>query len=139
LSVEQAIPLIDQGGDALERGDIDAYMALIESHAHPDCEFTSSVLGVVEGSGYRGHEGYRRWATDLLETSEVAYREREYTVISDDVLLLLAQFEMKGRESRAPVRRELGVVHQFEDGLLRRSTSYLSHAEALAAAEELAG
>ena len=48
---------------AIGRGDIDAFLALID----PDVEFRS-LIGEMEGGTYRGHEGVREWWGAIRES-----------------------------------------------------------------------
>ncbi|HVE69303.1 MAG TPA: nuclear transport factor 2 family protein [Solirubrobacteraceae bacterium] len=47
---------------ALNRGDLDGFAAFID----PDVEFTS-LVAEMEGETYRGHEGIRRWWSNVRE------------------------------------------------------------------------
>ena len=58
---EQAIAdLLHEAADALNRGDLEAYLALID----PEVEFTS-LIAEAEGETFHGHEGVRHWWRDI--------------------------------------------------------------------------
>ena len=59
--------LIRRAGDALNRDDLDGYLALME----PDVDFTS-MIAEVEGETFRGHEGIRRWWDTVRASFEEA-------------------------------------------------------------------
>jgi ketosteroid isomerase-like protein len=136
--IEEVIPRLDAGFDALERGDLDEFDQLISEHIHPDCEFRSGIGSVVGGGAYKGHAEIRGWFADLLATtSDRRWRNRRYEEFGDSVLVFLADFSFTGVASGAPVSSENGAVFEWENGLCVRMTSFMSHAEALQAAEAI--
>jgi hypothetical protein len=123
--------------DALERSDAAAGIALVERWSHPEIEFTSMIGSELQGRTYRGLDELQAWFTELLETFEVRYEDREFRTPSDGVLLCLCTNKVRGRGSGAEIERHIGMVWELEGDLVRRSRSYGSHAEAIAAAEAL--
>ncbi|MEX2253290.1 MAG: nuclear transport factor 2 family protein [Thermoleophilaceae bacterium] len=122
---------------ALERADRDQFQRLIGEWVHPDCEWFSR-LAVVQGRSYEGREGMVAWFDDFLDSfDEVRYVGPEFRPIGDDTVLVLITLQVHGRESGVEMAQELGVVYEFDDGLLRRGRVYESHAEAIEAAEAL--
>ena len=67
---------------------------------------------------------------------EVRYAPPEYSPLSENVIVVLTRLEGAGRVSDLPVGQDLGLVYEFEGGLVRRLTAFGSHDEALRAAEE---
>jgi hypothetical protein len=135
---EERTAALDAGFDCLERGDLDAFMAIVEANSKPDCEFTSAIGVAMSDSAFRGFDGIRSWFAELLETiGEPRWRDRRYEPVRDDAFLFFASFEMKGAASGIPLQTEIGQLFELEDGLFIRGTSYTSHVEARAAAEAL--
>ena len=130
------VATLDASLDAVERGRLDE-LASTEI-LHPEIEWTSAIGSVLGGGSYRGREGAGEWLGDLSGTSQrLRWRDRDWRVLGDELILLLARFEMQGKASGAAVENELGAVFELTDGLIRRVTTYHSHAEALAAAETI--
>jgi hypothetical protein len=137
-AIEELIPRFDTAFDALERGDVEAFVEISNEIADPRVEFHSAIGSAVGGGTYKGIDGIGSWFRDLLETAEQArYRERRYETIEDRILLMLATFEMTGVASKVPVSSEVGTVFEFEHGRCVRITSFTSHAEARELVEAL--
>lgn len=136
--IEDLAAALNDGFDALEAGDLDGFMAIVEANSRPDCEFSSAIGSALGASDFQGLDGIRSWFEDLLETvEEPRWTNRRHEAVSDDVFLFFASFEMKGSASGVPLDTEIGQVYLLEDGLFKRGASYTSHAEARAAAEAL--
>ena len=58
---QENVELLYRSYDALNRRDLDAYLALID----PEVEFTPRIMQ-MEGGSYRGHKGIREWLRNLL-------------------------------------------------------------------------
>jgi ketosteroid isomerase-like protein len=70
----------------------------------------------VEPEIYRGHEGVRRPARQLLEAwSELRQAPSEYLAAGERVLVLLA-IEGRGRASGVPVHERIAHVWTLRDG-----------------------
>jgi ketosteroid isomerase-like protein len=57
------VELIYRAFDALNRRDLDAYLALTDE----DIEFVPRISAIEGESVYRGHDGVRRWWSSLLD------------------------------------------------------------------------
>ena len=136
-TAELMIEPLGRAMDALERSDVDGFMAIIEEISHPDCEWAPYVSGQVEGRTFRGFDGMRAWASDLVEAFEVHYADRDLRPVGDETVLFLSRFVYRGRGSGVEISHEVGVLWEYEDRLFRRGRSYGTHAEAQAAAEAL--
>jgi hypothetical protein len=119
---------------AIERGDRDAVHTLLLEVFHPDCEW-EALIGAVEGRDYRGRDGMARFVDDLSGSFDVSYSDPDFRVVGPSTVLMLTTTEMHGHESGIDIVRELGVIAEFEDGLVRRARAYESHREATAEAE----
>ena len=111
-------------------------LAELDESLHPDCEGVPVVVGSLEGTRYRGRDGFRRWYAerdDALENSTVDVTS--CTAISDEVVLVLGRSLARGRASGVEVDEEVGVVLTFRDGRIERDQAFGSHREAREAAE----
>jgi ketosteroid isomerase-like protein len=126
---------LDAFFDALEQGRVDA--AIIGEFAHPDIEFRSAIGSQLDGRTYSGPEGIADWFREVSSMSDLRYESRTYKPIGEEIVLFLGTSKLKGKGSGAEVESEVGVVYEFEDGLVTRVTSFMSQAEAIALAEEL--
>lgn len=137
MSAESNVEAITGFHDAMEVGDRDALGELFDVTAHAECEWVPLVVE-VEGQSYRGREGVRAFFDDFLDSFEVRYENRELRAVGEGAVLILCQAALRGRESGAELVQEMGVLYEFEDGLLRRGRAYPSHAAAISAAAALA-
>jgi hypothetical protein len=136
MSAETNLDAIRRFHDAMEAGDRETLGELVREIAHPEAEWRPLVTE-VEGGAYSGKEGVFGFFDDFLGSFEVRYEDRELRAIEDRAVLMLCRMELKGRGSGAGVSQEMGVLYEFETGLLRRGRAYPSRAEALAAAQGL--
>ena len=110
---------------------------LIDQIFDPEVEFSPWLAREVEQRTYHGREGVRTFFGELGEMlDEVQYGPPEYRPVSDDVIVVLTRLEGAGRGSAVPVGQDLGLVYEFQAGLVRRLTAFGSHEQALRAAEE---
>ena len=58
---EENVAVLRKGYAAVNHGDIDGFLATV----HPDVEFTS-LIAEAEGETFRGHDGVRRWWTEVV-------------------------------------------------------------------------
>jgi ketosteroid isomerase-like protein len=123
--------------ESIERRDREAGKRQIEAFWHEDCEWSPLIAGVEGASTYHGREGVLQFFEDFLGSFEVRYHDIEFEQVGD-VVIWLSRMEVRGRESGVEVERELGVVYELDEGLIRHGKAYDSHAAALRAAEELA-
>jgi ketosteroid isomerase-like protein len=125
--------------DALERGDVDAGMALTEGIIHPEIEFDSAIGTQVEGQVFRGRDAVADWFRELVASFDIRIEDRRFEAVGERVVLARYRFKGRGRGSGVELDEAVGVVWELEDGLVRRSRSFFSQDEALAAAEALDG
>ena len=132
------IQAVERTWDTVERGDREGLRELAAEAVHPDCEWTPLLAG-VDGRTYHGPEGMVAFFTEWLDAFEAHYEEREFEQLSDDVVLSSCRLRIEGRETGVEMEREIGLLTQFEDGLLRRGQAYDSREQAIEAAKGLAG
>jgi ketosteroid isomerase-like protein len=121
-----------------EGGGLEAAVELIPEVFDPDVEFSPWLAREVEQRTYHGHDGLRAFFGELQDMlGEVRYAPPEFHSLSGDVIVVFTRLEGVGRGSDVPVGQDLGLVYEFEGGLVTRLTAFGSHGDAMRAAEEL--
>jgi ketosteroid isomerase-like protein len=124
--------------EARESEGFEAGAALLGEVLHPEVEFSPWLGREVEQRVCRGPDEVREFFADLDDTlSEIRYENRRYEQPGDDVVVVLTRLTGVPRGGATRVEHDLGLVFEFEDGLVVRFTAYGSHDEALEAAREL--
>ena len=122
--------------DTVEHQDRAGLRALAAEAVHPDCEWTPLLAG-VDGRTYHGPDGMVAFFSEWLDAFAPRYENREFEQLSDDVVLARCRLSIQSRETGVEMEREIAVLAQFEDGLLRRGRVYDSREEAVDAAKGL--
>jgi len=123
-----------------DSGGLDAAHELIPEIFDPDVEFSPWLAREVEHRTYQGHEGLKRFFTELRDMlGEVQYGPPKYHPLCDDLIVVFTRLEGVGQGSDVPVGQDLGLIYEFNEGLVIRLTAFGSHDEALTAAKEKQG
>jgi hypothetical protein len=118
--------------DAYNRRDPDAFAAVWRT----DCEWHPFLTARVEGDlGYHGHNGLRAWFEDVDEMYEDAHGELEDVRVAGGRIVGLGHMSARGRGGGDQLRTEVGWVLEVSGDLISRGWAYMSHAEALTAAD----
>jgi ketosteroid isomerase-like protein len=121
-----------------EGGGLEAAIEMIPEVFDPDVEFSPWLAREVEHRTYHGHEGLRTFFRELQDMlGQVRYAPPEFQPLSDDVIVVFTRLEGVGQVSDVPVGQDLGLVYEFDGGLVTRLTAFGSHDEAMRAAKEL--
>ena len=128
---QENVEVVERCLRAWNRGDRDGWLAPI----HAEAEWSSAIQRQVEGAThvYRGWAELRRFWDEWHALWDVDIDVSEVRDLGDFVLVLAA-FRAQGKSSGAEVEQSIGYVFEFEDGLIRRASAYLSPEEALRAA-----
>jgi ketosteroid isomerase-like protein len=114
--------------DDLE-GRIEAVLALWD----PSCEYTR-VTAAVDPQTYRGHNGIRRYVSDMADSwAEWRSEVEDVFDVGADTVVATFRFRAIGKESGVPVEARLGVVVVLSQGKILRGRVYPSRQEALEA------
>lgn len=126
------VDFLRDGYGALERGDIDGFLALAEERLGPEFEFHH----VWDGRVFRGFEGVRDWIADTRDTwDDYSQEVVEIADLDEDVVVVL-RVAGRGGEGGVPVAQELAVVWTFEGERPLRARSFTTREEAFEAAGE---
>jgi ketosteroid isomerase-like protein len=102
---------------------------------HPDAEFHSSLTRQSEGGerAWRGTVEVRRFVDELQRLwEELSFEVFETRDVGDSVVAL-GRAKVRGRASGVALESPIAYVFEFDGGLVRRTTAYLDHDEALKA------
>jgi ketosteroid isomerase-like protein len=126
------LEIVRQFIEAARSGDVHAIEAFL-AVSDPTIEHTR--LPAASGpETYRGHDGARRWFTDMADL----WREwrndiEELTEVAPGTVAARLRFIAVGRDSGVPVEARLGLVCVVSEGKILRSRTYASGEEALEA------
>ena len=130
LVSQENVDLVRRALEAFPRGDVEEML----SYMDPESEWHSAIVGGAEGNVYRGHEGFRRWFADSLESFE-EFRNvwSEFRDLGDRVLAF-GQVKARGRPSGVGLESPMGWVFTVRRGKLVKAEGFLSRDDALDAA-----
>jgi ketosteroid isomerase-like protein len=128
---EENVELVRELAEALNRLDVDAFLALLS----PDVvwEENPGLPGVREV--YRGRAEVRTWGEDLIEVAESPHLELErITELGDDRVFTENLFSFRGKGSGVPVALRWWGVYWTAEGKIARRQVFMARDEALEAA-----
>lgn len=126
---EENIALVRRGLEAINRRDIETVL----SFCHPEVELVPSLVGGIEGTTFRGREGYRRWFEQQSELyDEVIFELRDIRAVGDQVVALY-DVRVRGAGSGIELESPRAAVFTIEGAQLTRQIGYESQADALRA------
>ena len=85
--------------------------------SHPDVEWYS-FFALAEGGVYRGHEGTRRYMSDLADAWEIARAEVDDALAVGAVVVLVGRIHYRGRGSGVESASPAGWMLKFREGKL---------------------
>jgi ketosteroid isomerase-like protein len=128
---QENVEIVRRALDAFNARDADELVSL----SAEDCEWWP-FRAQLEGTAYRGHEGIRRFLSDMDEDWEdfridpLEFHERRERVA------VIGRVSAVGRGSGLQVDSIAGFVHELGQGRIRRVTSHSDAETALGAVEE---
>ena len=126
---QENVELVHRVFDATSRHDLDAALEL----SHPDVEI-APVMGPASIT-YRGHEGVRRWSSDLLSAFPDFRAEVLEARDLGDFVVGTVRISGQGAESDVSSEQTVWFASEWRDGMLLWYRAYESESEALEAAE----
>jgi ketosteroid isomerase-like protein len=128
------VEIVRQAIEANRSDDLEARIEAVLALWDPSCEYTR-VTAAVDPQTYHGHNGIRRYISDMTDSWAEWRSEAEdvFEVVPDTVFATF-RFRAIGKDSGVPVEARLGVVCVLSDGKLLRGHTYPSREQALEAA-----
>ena len=130
------VELIRRFFDAFNRKDIEAQLEPLGEDYEWRPAFTGG--GLVEGSVYRGRDGYRRYWREQAETWAEIQLELDEVRELGECVLVLAHIHAVGRASGVEVDQPFAGIWRFDGDRLVAGRAYRTRDEALRAAVESA-
>jgi ketosteroid isomerase-like protein len=128
---QESVEIVRGMLDAFNRGDVAAVVATFDA----SCELEEpSEMPDSPRSGFRGHDGVRRWMTNLREVVGVRFEAIGFTAVGDAIV---GEFAARGlgQASGVPVEWTTFAVVHMQDRKILRAQAFLTKDEALQAAE----
>jgi ketosteroid isomerase-like protein len=125
---QENVELTYRGHDALNRRDLDGFLALMNDgvEARP-------LLAGLEG-GFRGHDGVRRWWNDILDAFPDFRTEVDEVRDLGDMVIVRVRITGHGAGSDALFEQSSYQVLEWRRKKMLRWLTFRSEAEALKAA-----
>jgi ketosteroid isomerase-like protein len=117
--------------DAWTRRDLDGLIDLV----HPESEARPILGANLEVDVYRGHEGVRRWLTDLHQEWETFEATVKWIEERGDRAVCAFHIHARGRASGAVIDGELYHLLDFRDGRIIRLEAFRDRDSAMDALE----
>jgi ketosteroid isomerase-like protein len=127
---EENVELGYRRADAFSRGDLDAFLALVD----PEIEFHSRLAELEGGEPYRGHDGIRSWWENVKGVWSDLSSEIEEVRDLGDVIVARIRLRGHGIGSDAPWEQTQWHVTEWRQRKVIRWRVYADEAEALEAA-----
>ena len=124
---QENVELVRRGVHAFNERDLDAFLAL----ADDDCLY---VVALPFDGEYRGHDGLRRWWTELFDAAPDFTAEVVEVREHGDLTVSCVRYRGHGAGSDAPFEQVRWQVGEWRDGKLVELRTYASDSEALEAA-----
>jgi ketosteroid isomerase-like protein len=118
--------VVDRFIAAFEAGDVDAALECMD----PDVELLP-IRAQLDGSSYRGHDGYRRLLDDFAADWDDLRLVRERTQEEGDRVLTTGRLTATGKTSGVALDVPLALLYELRDGKVVRFQSFTDPEEAL--------
>jgi ketosteroid isomerase-like protein len=126
---EENLRLVREGFAAMERGDVEAMVELVD----PEVEFVNPDYALEAGTRH-GPSGYRTALEATLDIFEDFKFNLDEIVDLEDRIVVTGRFVARSKGSGVPIDQPFGHVFTVRDSKLLRHEWYRTPAEAYAAA-----
>jgi ketosteroid isomerase-like protein len=116
--------------EALSGRDLSRLIALSD----PEVEWRSFFAEFGEGGVYRGHDGTRRYLSDLSEAWDIVRADIDDGIGVGDVAVLVGRIHYRGKGSGIEDESPAGWMLKFRDGKVVRFRAFREPEQALEAA-----
>jgi ketosteroid isomerase-like protein len=127
---QENVKLAGQVMDALSRRDLSGLIAL----ADPEIEWHSFFAELGEGGVYRGHDGTRRYLSDLSDAWAIVRADVDDGVGVGNVAVLVGRIHYRGRGSGVEDESPAGWMLKFREGRVVCFRAFREPEQALEAA-----
>ena len=122
--------IVRQSLEAYAAGDMDKMLSYVD----PEGELHSAIIGGAEGKVFRGHDGFRRWYAESMESFEELRTElTEYRDLGD-CIVAFGHIHARARGSGLELDSPTGWVFTVRRGKVVKAEGFLSRAKTLQAA-----
>ena len=119
--------------EANRSGDIDASVQTAIALTDPSLELTSRMAAVEPGT-YRGHDGIRRYLSDMAASWEEWRNDvEEISEVARDTVVTTMRTRVIGKGSGVPIETRIYAVWDLSNGKVWRVRNYADRSEALEA------
>ena len=131
---QENVEIVRRAMDANRSGGLDDAMELFaEGVIDADCEFASRISS-IEGSTYRGREGFRHYLEDMEDAFQEWHNDvNEVSLVAPDIVLVDVTFRGTG-QSGVAVELQSFAVCVFSGAKIVRLAAHPTRTEALEAA-----
>ena len=109
---QENVALVGELIAAVERQDLSRLVELTD----PDVEWHSFMAELGEGGVYHGHDGMRRYVSDLSDAWEFLSTDVDDTLAVGAVVLVVGQLHYRGKGSGVETRSPAGYLVKFRQG-----------------------
>ena len=127
---QENVELFRRSVDAFNQRDLDAYLALMDD----DVEVVPRMSAIEGESGYRGHDGVRRWWSSLLDVFPDYSMELVDVRDLGDLTFATTRISGHGAGSAAPTDNAAWIMVRWRRGKGVWWRTFNARAEALEAA-----
>jgi ketosteroid isomerase-like protein len=124
----QNVETFHRAADAYTRGDLEAYLET----AHPDVEWYPFTAEAEGGEAYRGHEGVRRWWSNLESNLDQFEASVDECRDLGDTVIAFGQVRLRSK-SGVIFEQEIAWVARYRDGLSIWGRTFRNRGDALEA------
>jgi uncharacterized protein len=127
---QENVEVVKRAVEAINQRDIDGYLACCTDDVQ-----VITPTAEVDGTTYDGHDGIRRFFTDIRDAApDFKIVVESLEAVGPDRALGFMRVTGTGRASGIPIENATGNVYDFADGRIRRTRIFFDRNQALKAA-----
>ncbi len=111
---QENVKLASRVLDALARRDVSRLVDLSDPEVRWHSFFAEVTFGA--GGGYRGHDGIRRYVSDLNDAWEIVRADVDDGLAVGDIALLVGRIHYRGKASGVETASAAGWMFEFRGG-----------------------
>ena len=126
---QENVEVVEEAIKAVARQDAARLVELTD----PKVEWCSFLAQLGEGGVYRGHDGIKRYVSDLSEAFDFLRTEVNDVLVAGDVVVVVGQLRFRGKGSGAETEAPAGYVARFRGGRIAYMRAFREPEQALLA------